>query len=116
VDYDYLKTFGVKLLEGREIQQRAFGTDTINSVVISQSWLNSFMIKTHRKDGWRWIAVPGAGILWVFSSDFHLYTLEEKLEPLTLTISIRCSLYYGFVKTASLNGREYGIRKKPWQS
>jgi hypothetical protein len=39
----------------------------------------------------------------------HLYTLEEKLEPLTLTISKDAPLYYGFIKTTSLNPvHEYG--------
>ena len=102
VDYDYLKTFGVKLLEGREFS-RSFGTDTINSVVISQSVAEQF----HDKDlvgktvgadsssrGWH--------IVGIFH-DFHLYTMEEKLEPLTLTISKDAPLYYGFVKTTSLN-------------
>ena len=44
----------------------------------------------------------GWHIVGIFN-DFHLYTLEEKLEPLTLTISKDAPLYYGFIKTASLN-------------
>jgi ABC-type antimicrobial peptide transport system permease subunit len=102
VDYDYLKTFGVNLLEGRAFS-RSFGTDTINSVLISQSVAEQF----HEKDiigktfgadsssrGWRVIGI---------FKDFHLYTMEEALEPLTLTISNNAPLYYSFIKTASLN-------------
>lgn len=102
VDYDYLKTFGIKLREGREFS-RSFGTDTINSVLISQSVAEQF----HEKDilgktfgadssskGWRVVGI---------FNDFHLYTLEEKLEPLTLTISKNAPLYYCFIKTSSLN-------------
>jgi putative ABC transport system permease protein len=102
VDYDYLKTFGVNLLEGREFG-RTFGTDTINNVVISQSVAEQFhdknlLGKTVGADsnsrGWH--------IVGIFK-DFHLYTLEEKLEPLTLTISKDAPLYYGFVKTVPQN-------------
>jgi ABC-type antimicrobial peptide transport system permease subunit len=102
VDYDYLKTLGVKLLEGREFS-KAFGTDTINSVVISQSVAEQFhdknlVGKTVGADS----SSHGWHIVGIFN-DFHLYTLEEKLEPLTLTISKDAPLYYGFIKTASLN-------------
>ena len=102
VDYEYLKTFGVKLLEGREFS-RSFGTDTINSVVISQSVAEQFhdknlVGKTVGADS----SSRGWHIVGIFN-DFHLYTLEEKLEPLTLTISNDAPLYYGFVKTTSLN-------------
>ena len=102
VDYDYLKTFGVKLLEGREFS-RSFGTDTSNSVVISQSVAEQFhdknlVGKTVGADS----SSRGWHIVGIFN-DFHLYTLEEKLEPLTLTISNNAPLYYGFVKTASQN-------------
>ena len=102
VDYDYLKTFGVKLLEGREFS-RTFGTDTINNVVISQSVAEQFhdknlLGKTVGADS----SSRGWHIVGIFQ-DFHLYTLEEKLEPLTLTIGKDAPLYYGFIKTASQN-------------
>jgi putative ABC transport system permease protein len=102
VDYDYLKTFGVKLLEGREFN-RTFGTDTINNVVISQSVAEQFHDKNligktvgadSNSRGWH--------IVGIFQ-DFHLYTLEEKLEPLTLTISKDDPLYYGFIKIIPRN-------------
>ena len=102
VDYDYLKTFAVKLQEGREFSS-SFGTDTINSVLISQSVAEQFHDKNligktvgadSNSRGWR--------IVGIFN-DFHLYTLEEKLEPLTLTISNNAPLYYGFIKTSSPN-------------
>jgi len=99
VDYDYLKTFGVRLLEGREFSQK-FCTDTINNVVISQSVADQFhdkdlLGKTVGADS----SSPGWHIVGIFQ-DFHLYTLEEKLEPLTLTIRKDAPLYYGFIKTS----------------
>ena len=102
VDYDYLKTFGVKLLEGREFS-RTFGTDTINNVVISESVAEQFhdknlLGKTVGADS----SSRGWHIVGIFQ-DFHLYTLEEKLEPLTLTIGKDAPLYYCFIKTASQN-------------
>ncbi len=102
VDYDYLKTFGVKLLEGREFS-RAFGTDTSNNVVISQSVAEQFhdknlIGKTVGADS----SSRGWHIIGIFN-DFHLYTLEEKLEPLTLTISKDAPIYYAFIKTSRQN-------------
>jgi ABC-type antimicrobial peptide transport system permease subunit len=102
VDFDYLKTFGVKLIEGRDFD-KTFGTDTINSVLISQSVAEQFheknlLGKTVGADsnsrGWHI-----AGIF----KDFHLYTLEEKLEPLTLTIGKDAPIYYCFIKMGSQN-------------
>ncbi|HET7003448.1 MAG TPA: FtsX-like permease family protein, partial [Puia sp.] len=89
-------------LEGREFN-RTFGTDTVNNVVISQSVAEQFHDKNligktvgadSNSRGWH--------IVGIFQ-DFHLYTLEEKLEPLTLTIGKDDPLYYGFIKIIPRN-------------
>jgi putative ABC transport system permease protein len=72
-------------------------------VVISQSVADQFHVKnlvgkTVGADS----SFRGWHIVGIFQ-DFHLYTLEEKLEPLTLTLGKDAPLYYGFVKTASQN-------------
>src|SRR5206468_8126311 len=77
--------------------------DTINNVMISESVAQQF----HDKDllgktvGADSIS-PGWHIVGIFQ-DFHLYTLEEKLEPLTLTIRKNDPLYYGFIKISPGN-------------
>ena len=98
VDYDYLKTIGVKMLEGRDFDQ-SFGTDTMNNVLVSESvarQINEKNIigKTIGADS----SFHGFTIVGVFP-DFHLYTMEEKLEPLMLTMSPYSQLLYVFIKT-----------------
>ena len=102
IDYDYLKTFGIKLLEGREFD-RSFGTDTANSVLISESMarqLNEKAVagKTIVIDSGR----AGWHVVGVFA-DFHLYSMEEKLEPLTLMLNKGGGLNYCFIKTAPVD-------------
>jgi putative ABC transport system permease protein len=102
IDFDYLKTFGLKILEGRDFD-KTFGTDTLNNVIISESTAKQF----HEKDligkivgadssfqGWR--------IIGIFP-DFHLYSMEEDLDPLTLILDKSAALNYCFIKTTSQN-------------
>ena len=98
VDYDYFKTLGVKILEGRDFD-KSFATDTMNNVLVSESvarQLNEKTVigKTIGADS----TSRGMTIIGVFA-DFHLYTMEEELEPLTLTLSPESQLGYLFIKT-----------------
>jgi putative ABC transport system permease protein len=102
VDYEYLKAFGIKIIEGRDFS-KTFGTDSLNNVIISESVANQFHEKTligktvgndSNSGGWH--------IIGIFK-DFHLYTMEEKLEPLTLTMDKDGPMYYCFIKTNSRN-------------
>jgi putative ABC transport system permease protein len=98
-DFDYLKTFGVKILEGRDLD-RSFATDTANRILISESVARQFreknlIGKTIGADS----NFKGWLIVGIFK-DFHLYTMEEPLEPLSLTISDG-PLQYVFVKTTA---------------
>ena len=99
VDYDYLKTLGVKLLAGRDFDP-AYGTDTTENYIISESMAKmlgepeivgkTIFPDTADKKGWH--------IVGVFP-DFHLYTLAEQVEPLTLNLSMRDQIPYAFIKT-----------------
>jgi putative ABC transport system permease protein len=103
VDYDYLKTFGLRPIEGRDFD-RSFGSDTMNSVIISASVAKQLHEKnligmtigadSSNPGGWHVVGI---------FPDFHLYTMEEKLEPLTLTLDNRSPVNYCFVKTTSEN-------------
>jgi putative ABC transport system permease protein len=97
VDFDYLKTFGVKIVEGRDLD-KTFATDTANRILVSESVARQFrqkniIGKTIGTDsnfkGWQ--------IVGIFR-DFHLYTMEEPLEPLSLIMN-NGSLQYAFIKT-----------------
>ncbi|MEP6948450.1 MAG: ABC transporter permease [Ginsengibacter sp.] len=102
VDYDYLKTFGLKVLAGRDFE-RSFSTDTMNNVMISESvakQLNEKELigKTIGGDS----TFRGWHIIGIFPN-FHLYSMEEKLEPLTLTMNKNAPVYYCFIKTTPQN-------------
>jgi ABC-type antimicrobial peptide transport system permease subunit len=100
VDYDYLKTLGVRLLDGRDFAL-GFGTDTVENVVISESMAKQLQEKdivgktivtdSSSNHGWH--------IVGVFP-DFHLYTMAEKVEPLTLTLDMKEQIPYAFIKTS----------------
>lgn len=113
IDYDYLRTFGIKLIEGRDFD-RSYGTDTANNVLISESMAKQLgeknvagktIVVDSGRAGWH--------IVGVFA-DFHLYTMEEKLSPLTLTLSKGGGLDYCFIKTTPVDaiGTMETIKKK----
>jgi putative ABC transport system permease protein len=99
-DYDYLKTLGLKITEGRDFD-RNFGRDTNYDVLVSQSLANQFGEK--QLIGQQIIvdsAQPRWNIIGVFP-DFHLYSLHEKIQPLAIMMNQHAALDYCFIKTKS---------------
>jgi ABC-type antimicrobial peptide transport system permease subunit len=84
VDYNYLKTLGIKLLQGRDFSP-TFGTDTISSVLITQSMAKQLgeanpvgkFIKPDQQ------SFQIVGVV----SDFNLYSLHQKAQPVTLQMN-----------------------------
>jgi len=99
VDYDYLKTIGVKLADGRDFDA-SFGRDTAQNVVISESMAAQLQEKNIVGKTITLDSSSGRGwhIIGVFP-DYHLYTMSEKIEPLTLTMDAGSPLPYCFIKT-----------------
>jgi putative ABC transport system permease protein len=102
IDFDYLKTFGLKPLEGRDFD-RSFGSDTSNNILISESVAKqmnekNLVGKIIGADG----NFKGWHIVGVFP-DFHLYSMEEELEPLSLTLDRKAPINYCFIKTTTQN-------------
>lgn len=104
-DYDYAKTLGITLLEGRDFDA-SYGNDTNCNVLLSESVARQFAGK----------AVVGASLLvdssgprWnvigVFK-DFHLYSMREETEPLTLIMDPKAGLSYCLVKTTPQQGKQ----------
>jgi hypothetical protein len=102
VDFEYLKTFGIRPIEGRDVD-KAYKSDTSNDMLISETVAKEFKEKNligtvigsdSSFKGWR--------IVGIFP-DFHLYTMEEEIEPLSLTLDRKASLNYCFIKISSQN-------------
>ncbi len=102
VDYNFLKTMDIKLLNGRDFSAD-FVTDTIESVVVTEAMAKQFGEKealglTFKLDS----ALPDLKIVGIIS-DFHLYSLHDKTEPLTIDISQATPVSYAFVKIRGQN-------------
>ncbi len=99
VDYDFIKTMDIKLLKGRDFD-RQFGKEA-NNVIVSESMASQFAEKeivglTFNRDSLN----PGFTIIGVIP-DIQLYSLHEKIEPMTLDVSMaeHTPLSYLLVRT-----------------
>lgn len=100
VDYDYLKTLGIKLLEGRDFD-RSFSNDTLAVIINTQmaeqlGGANKILGKNLTMDGNPQVI----GII----DDFNFQDLRRKVEPLTLSINPNIfSVSYIFVRIKTDN-------------
>ncbi len=96
VDYDYLKTLGIKLLQGRDFS-RDFATDT-NSVVINEQMAKQIGVKNPVGT---YLPVhddqPPVQIIGVMH-DYNFHSLHEKVEALSLSLEHKNHLEYVFVR------------------
>ncbi len=96
VDYDYLKTLGIKLLQGRDFS-KDFATDT-NAVVINEQMAKQIGVKNpigtylpiHDDQ-------PPVQIIGVMH-DYNFHSLHEKVEALSLSLEQKNRLEYIFVR------------------
>lgn len=109
VDYDYLKTLGVRLVNGRDFDP-AYATDTVANVIVNETMAMQLLDQGSRKAGAAGSVVgktilldTAANLAWhivgVFP-DFHLYTVTEKIEALTLQIRAQEQIPYAFVRVS----------------
>ena len=102
VDFDYLKTLDIPLLAGRDFS-RQFSTDTSEAVIITQSMAEAIGEKNAvGKFLWPDSSQPKLQVIGVIP-DFHLYSLKNKMAPVTLNIFQQSNLNYVFVKVFPQN-------------
>ena len=97
VDYDYLKTLDIKLLEGRAFS-RSYSTDSSNAVMISKTMAEQ--LEVENPIGTRISLFDGQEapeVIGVFE-DFHFESLHKPIEPLTLFLQKLWPLEYLFIK------------------
>lgn len=102
VDYDYIKTFGLKMVEGRDFD-RSFAGDTLQNVLLSESAAKQF----NEKDlVGKYIKTDSSSASWhvigIFP-DFHIYSMREQMQPLTLNMNKGERINYCIIKTTSQN-------------
>lgn len=102
VDYDFLKTLNVVPQEGRDFTT-SYITDSSNAVVVTESMAKQF--SGNNVTGLSFYAdssKPKITIIGVIP-DFHLYSMREKAEPLTILLSSGGQLAYILIRVASQN-------------
>ena len=100
VDTDYLKTMGIKLLQGRDFSAD-FGTDSSTSILITQSMAKALgeanpigkFIKPDNKE------FQIVGVV----SDFNLYSLHQEAQPITLQMQPGSRIGYILVRVNPKN-------------
>lgn len=97
VDYDYLKTLDIKLNAGRDFD-RNFATDSTTSVVVNETMAKLMGDKNVLgKFLWPDTSQPKLQVVGIVP-DFHLYSLHEKVDPLTLQIGHSTSMNYALLR------------------
>ncbi|GAB3643474.1 ABC transporter permease [Spirosoma arcticum] len=103
VDYDYLKTLGIKLLAGRDFS-RQYATDSVSSVVVTTSFVKQF---GEKQPIGQFFQTDSAGTKYQIIGvvpDFHLYALHEKVKPITMHMSQNRDVGYLLVRVTPQSG------------
>ncbi|MPR34764.1 ABC transporter permease [Salmonirosea aquatica] len=112
VDYDYLKTLGIKLLGGREFDP-AFPTDSTNRVIITESMAK----KIGETDPvGKYFETDTSGTRYQIIGlvpDFYLYSVTQERMPITMHLSHSEAINYVFVRVSdqSLSGAMSKLEK-----
>jgi ABC-type antimicrobial peptide transport system permease subunit len=102
VDYDFLKTMDIKLLSGRDFSPASI-SDTTEGVLVSEAMAKQFGVKDLLGLNFKLdTAMPNLKILGTFD-DFHLYSLHQKTEALTIDIHPKANISYALIKTNGKN-------------
>lgn len=111
VDHDYLKTMGMKIVEGRDFSLD-MPTDS-QAVIINQSMAQELGLKA--PIGQR---ISNSGQLWPIIGvveDFHFESLKNKIEPLVMTIGSSTNTVSVKVKTGDMTATIASI-KDTWDA
>lgn len=83
IDYDYIKTFGIQIVQGRDFSVE-FASDSVNSIIINQKMAFDLGLKNpvgkqvdNNYQHWTIVGVV---------EDFHFKSLKEDISPVALTI------------------------------
>ncbi len=85
VGYDYLKTMGIELVEGRDFA-REFGSDWNDAIIINESAVREFNIVDPIGRNIPWLGKPNQKIIGVIK-DFHYGSLHGEIKPLLFALS-----------------------------
>lgn len=85
IDYDYLKTFGLEVVDGRDLSSE-FMTDSTEAYLINEAAVGELMLKKPVGTPMRALDGHPAGRIIGVVKDFHYRSLHRKIEPLVMRI------------------------------
>lgn len=101
VDYDFLKTLHVVPKEGRDFTT-GYVSDSSNAVIVTESMAKQFSDKNVAGLSFYGDSSKPKLIIVGIIPDFHLYSMHEKAEPLTITMNSG-QLAYILIRVTSQN-------------
>jgi putative ABC transport system permease protein len=115
VDYDYIKTFGMKIVAGRDFD-KSFGTDHIEGFIINEQTVKALGWASAQEAVGQSIQRGGKeGRVVGVVKDFHTQSLRTGLEPLLMEVSPGTFTNFG-IKIAGDNPSEtLAFVEKTWR-
>ena len=89
-DYDFIKTYGIKIVEGREFSPD-FPSDEVENVVLNQAAVKELGLKS--PIGSQTNIMMNLRTIVGIVENFHLFSLHERIEPIALLIQPFFSKY-----------------------
>ena len=102
IDYDYLKTFDIKAIEGKDIDL-SYAADSLPHVLLTESVAKQF---NEKQIAGQKIVVDSSSPAWNIVGvipDFHMYSMRETKEPIALIMNKNEQVRYCFIKTNAQN-------------
>ncbi|MEQ9377470.1 MAG: ABC transporter permease [Imperialibacter sp.] len=88
VDYDFIDTYGLSVVAGRDFD-KSFGTDHLNAVLVNESAVKDYGFGSNEEAIGKKFTVEGndcqvVGVI----KDFHFMTLQQPIGPLAFRVSV----------------------------
>ena len=120
VDYDFVKTYGLNLIEGRDFN-KDMGTDALEAVLINETAAKAFGWEDHalgkhihygyKKDGSGGRMMKVVGVL----KDFNFKSLHNKIEPIILFIGESPSVFFSVRYKPGTEKEVLSLMKQKWE-
>ena len=114
VDYDYINTFGLEIVEGRNLSEE-FATDSTEAYLINEAAAEELMLEKPLGTPIRALDGHPAGRIVGVVKDFHYRSLHRRIEPLVLRID-PLNMWCMSVKLSAGNLKSHlAVLEKEWK-
>jgi putative ABC transport system permease protein len=111
VDYDFVATFGMNLLEGRDFS-REFSADMDRALLLNEEAQKRFGFTTSQGVVLNPMRRPVVGVL----KDYHFKSLHEEMEPFALQLESPDNFYWVFIRVMGENiPKALAFAQDEWQ-